>query len=71
MAKKLKPDIKVLLPLEILYESETFEYFVFFNITSNEYNISPLSGENECIFIAYDCDLQRLIILNDYKINIK
>ncbi len=69
--KELKPEIKSLLPLDIQYESEIFEYFVFFNITSNEYNISPLSGENECIFIAYDCDLQRLIILNDYKINIK
>ena len=69
--KELKPEIKSLLPLDIQYESEVFEYFVFFNITSNEYNISPLSGQYECIFIAYDCDLQRLIILNDYKINIK
>ena len=69
--KELQPEIKSLLPLNIQYESEIFEYFVFFNITSNEYNIPPLSGENECIFIAYDCDLQRLIILNDYKINIK
>ena len=69
--KELQPEIKSLLPLNIQYESEIFEYFVFFNITSNEYNISPLSGENECIFIAYDCDLQRLIILNDYKIDIK
>ena len=69
--KELKPEIKSLLPLDIQYESEIFECFVFFNVTSNEYNISPLSGENECIFIAYDCDLQRLIILNDYKINIK
>ena len=69
--KELKPEIKSLLPLDIQYESEIFEYFVFFNITSNEYNIPPLSGQYECIFIAYDCDLQRLIILNDYKINIK
>ena len=69
--KELKPEIKSLLPLDIQYESEVFEYFVFFNITNNEYNISPLSGQYECIFIAYDCDLQRLIILNDYKINIK
>ena len=69
--KELKPEIKSLLPLDIQYESEIFEYFVFFNITSNEYNISPLSGQYECIFIAYDCDLQRLIILSDYKINIK
>ena len=69
--KELQPEIKSLLPLNIQYESEIFEYFVFFNITSNEYNIPPLSGQYECIFIAYDCDLQRLIILSDYKINIK
>ena len=69
--KELKAEIKSLLPLDIQYESKIFEYFVFFNITSNEYNISPLSGENECIFMAYDCDLQRLVILSDYKINIK
>ena len=69
--KELKSEIKSLLPLDIQYESEIFEYFVFFNITSNEYNIPPLSGQYECIFIAYDCDLQRLIILNDYKIDIK
>ena len=69
--KELQPEIKSLLPLNIQYESEIFEYFVFFNITSNEYNIPPLSGQYECIFIAYDCDLQRLIILNDYKIDIK
>ena len=69
--KELQPEIKSLLPLNIQYEFEIFEYFVFFNITSNEYNIPPLSGQYECIFIAYDCDLQRLIILNDYKIDIK
>ena len=69
--KELQPEIKSLLQLNIQYESEIFEYFVFFNITSNEYNIPPLSGQYECIFIAYDCDLQRLIILNDYKIDIK
>ena len=68
---ELQPEIKSLLPLNIQYESEIFEYFVFFNITSNEYNIPPLIGQYECIFIAYDCDLQRLIILNDYKIDIK
>ena len=69
--KELQPEIRSLLPLNIQYESEIFEYFVFFNITSNEYNIPPLRGQNECIFIAYDCDLQRLIILNGYKIDIK
>ena len=68
--KEIKPEIKSLLPLDIQYESEVFEYSIFFNITTNTYNISPLSGQYECIFIAYDCDLQRLIILSDYKITL-
>lgn len=68
---ELNYEIKNLLPLDIQYESEIFDYFVFYNITSSEYNRVPLSGQYECIFIAYDRDLQRLIILNDYKINIK
>ena len=50
--KELNPKIKSLLPLDIQYETEIFEYFVFFNITSNEYNIFPLSGQYECLFIA-------------------
>lgn len=67
---KLNLEIKNLLPLDIQYESYTFDYFVFYNITSNEYNTFPLSGQYECIFIAYDSDLQRLIILNNLKVNI-
>ena len=67
----LNPMVKGLLPLDIQYESETFDYFLFYNITNDEYNMFPPKGEYECIFIAYDCDLQRLIILDDYKINIK
>lgn len=60
--------IKSLLPFDIQYEIETFDYFVFYNITNNEFNIYPLDGEYECIFIAYDYELQRLIIIDDYKI---
>ncbi|MDY2889700.1 MAG: hypothetical protein SOU19_09100 [Candidatus Caccosoma sp.] len=67
---KLNLEIKNLLPLDIQYESNTFDYFVFYNITSNEYNTFSLSGQYECIFIAYDSDLQRLIILNNLKVNI-
>lgn len=69
---KLNYEIRGMLPLyfQAQYESENFDYFVFYNITSNEYNTLPSSGEYECIFIAYDCDLQRLIILDDYKINL-
>ena len=69
--ENLNPAIKGLLPLDIQYKCELFEYFIFFNITTNEYNIFPQSGQYECIFIAYDSDLQRLVILSDYKINVK
>lgn len=65
---ELNSEIKCLLPLDIQYESEAFEYFVFYNITNDEYNIVPLKGEYEYIFIAYDCDLQRLIIIDNYKL---
>lgn len=65
----LNREIKCLLPLDIQYESKTFDYFVFYNITNNEYNIEPINEDCEIIFIAYDCDLQRLIILDNYKIN--
>ena len=67
---KLTYDIKSLLPLDIQYESEFFDYFIFYNVTNDEYNMFPLSGQYECVFIAYDCDLQRLIILDDYGINV-
>lgn len=65
-------DIKIrsLLPLDIQYQSKTFEYFLFYNITNDEYNIFPTSKEFEAIFIAYDCDLQRIMILDDYTVNI-
>ncbi|MGM9899282.1 MAG: hypothetical protein ACI32E_01725 [Bacilli bacterium] len=69
--KELKPEIRGLLPLDIQYESKTFDFFLFFNITSEEYNKLPSSGQYECIFIAYDNDLQRLLILSDYEINIQ
>lgn len=68
--EELNTQIKTLLPLDVQYESEVFEYFLFFNITSGEYNILPSSGQYECIFISYDSDLHRLFILSDYKINI-
>ncbi len=63
--------IKSLLPIDIQYESEVFDYYVFFNITNNEYNKLPINGEYECIFLACDCDLSRLLILDDYMINLK
>ena len=66
--KTLNRDIKGLLPVGMLYESESFDYFLFYDMTNGEYNTFPQSGHGEIIFIEYDCELQRLIILSDYTI---
>jgi hypothetical protein len=66
---ELNPNIKSLLPIDIQYESETFDYFIFYNATNDEYNKNPMNGNCEIVFIAYDSALQRLIILNDYTVN--
>ena len=50
------------------YEVKLFDYFIFYNITNGEYNTYPVDGEYECVFIAYDSDLQRLIIIDNYII---
>ncbi len=68
---RLSSKIKSLLPFDIQLEAEAFfDYFLLYNVTLDEYNNYPLNGEYTCIFVAYDCELQRLIILDDYKINL-
>lgn len=67
----LEFSIKTLLPYNLQFESNTFDYFVFYNVTSNEYNIGGETADGcEIVYIAYDCDLQRLIILDNYIINL-
>ena len=66
---KLNSDIKSLLPITIQYETEVFDCFLFYNMTTDEYNEYPLSEKCECVFIAYDCEGQRLIILDGYIVN--
>ena len=66
--KQLSSNIKSLLPFDIQYEIEKFDCFIFYNCTNDEYNQYPQHGEYECIFIAYDYEFQRLIILDDFQI---
>ena len=66
----LSLEIKQFLPLNITYEIESFDAFVFYNVTKNEYNKYPLNNQDCCVFIAYDYETQRLIILNNYIITI-
>lgn len=67
---KLNIQIKSLLPIDVQNESSNFDYYLFYNITNKEYNKCPNFGEYECIFIAYDCNCDKLIILDNYVINL-
>ena len=66
--KEIATNIKGLLPYDIQYQLAGFDYFSFYNMTSSQYNEYPKSGEYECIFVAYDLENQRMIILCGYQI---
>lgn len=63
--RELSSTIKSLLPFDIQYEVGNFDCFVFYNLTNDTYNTYPTDGEYKCIFIAYDYELQRLIVLDN------
>ena len=63
---KLSTNIKGIVPIYFQNELSNFDCFVFYNLTSKEYNTYPLEGQYKCMFVAYDYTLQRLIILDDY-----
>ena len=65
---ELGTKIKSLWPTMPQYEVEFYDYFIFYNITTGEYNTYPTDGIYECVLIAYDCDLQGLIIVDNYTI---
>ena len=68
---KLALQIKALLPTQWCVEFEGFfDCFCFYNITDGEYNKVPTAGEFECVFIGYDYDLERLLILNNYTVKL-
>lgn len=61
--------IKSVLPYEVQIQLDNFEYFIFYNVTTGQYNDSNFAkGNYRVMFIAYDCDLQKLVILDNYEI---
>ena len=61
---ELSYEIKGFLPFDIQAEIINFDYFMLYDPSLNRYNACPATDESDCIFIAYDCELQRIIILN-------
>lgn len=59
------------LPYNIQLESNSFDSFIFYNITDREYNSYPrTNGEYECIFVAYDKSDSKILILSDFSLNV-
>ncbi|MBR2926428.1 MAG: hypothetical protein IKC31_02490 [Clostridia bacterium] len=65
--KKLSYEIKGLLPPDIQCEIEPFEHFIFYDTRNQKYNSLPSTQEHNFIFIAYDDETQRLVILDTVK----
>lgn len=63
---QLSTIIKGILPFDIQVEMNNFDFFVFYDLFTGGYNESPTAGQCNCVFVAYDCELQRVIILNEY-----
>lgn len=60
------------LPYLIETETTEFDYFMFYNNTQKTYNSYPNSnGEFDYIFIAYDLENSRFIILTHYMIKVQ
>ncbi len=67
--KELSIEIKSRLPFDMSYETSLFDYYAFYNVTRNEYNRITIGDDDDCIFIEYNCNLRKLVILSDYKIS--
>ena len=65
---KLSSKIKGLLPLNIQHELVLFDYFLLYNITTGQYNVFPENGEYKIIFIAYDVEMHRIMVIDEYEI---
>jgi hypothetical protein len=63
--EQLPTSVKGLLPSFHQMEIEPFDYFLFYNLTTDTYNTFPTSDYNNCIFIAYDSQRQCLYVIHD------
>lgn len=60
-----------MLPIIMQNEIQTFDYFLFYNLTTKEYNVTPRDrGVYDTIIMAYDLSLNRLMIINNYTISL-
>ena len=65
--KYLSLSVKGSLPYMMQAQLGGYEYFRFYNCTTKSVNVDPTEpGKHNCVLIAYDVDLGRLMILDYY-----
>ena len=62
--ESISSQIRLLLPIDIQVSMDTFDRFLFYNATQHQYNEYPSVGTHTCVFMAYDYELQRCIVLD-------
>lgn len=65
---ELSTMVQEMLPLDIQLEMVGFDYFLWYNLTTDQYTTLPSVGEDRYLFIAYDCQVQKIIVLYNYEI---
>lgn len=65
---KMSTKIAGLLPFSYNVKMRVYDYFMFYNVTKNEYNVYPPDGEYKCVLIAYNCSLNKMIILDNFTV---
>lgn len=67
---KLSPEIQKILPFTIQIEAVNFQFYMLYNVSTGEYNSYSLTEKNEYVFVAFNYDANKLLVLSDYIIDL-
>ena len=69
--QQVSTKIKGCLPLSLSSEISQIDYYLVYNVTKNSYGIDSFdSTENEMIFVGYDKELSRLIMISEFSVKV-
>ena len=66
--RSLSVTIEHVLPIEIMYTTRLYDYFLFYDCVSHTYNeITNQDIGRDCVFLAYKTASGKLLLLDNYK----
>lgn len=69
--QQVSTKIKGCLPISLNTEISQIDYYLVYNVTKSSYDIDSFdSTENEMIFIGYDKELSRLIMISNFIVKV-